>query len=84
MFTVERLQQVVVMVVKSLFELPKKDVVGYFEFAYERVVVSGENAAGNSGGLGPGVRWKVGDQECLDFRPNESVPPGCVRRGAVD
>ena len=68
------------MVVKCLFELPKKDVVGNFEFMYERIVIGGEDATGDSGGLGPSVDRKGGSQERADFKFSESTSHGCVRR----
>ena len=68
------------MVVKCLFELPKKDVVGNFEFVYERIVIGGEDATGDSGGLGPSVDRKGGPQERTDFKFSESTSRGCARR----
>ena len=68
------------MVVKCLFELPKKDVVGNFEFVYERIVIGREDATGDSGGLSPSVDRKGGSQERADFKFSESTSHGCVRR----
>ena len=56
------------MVVEGLFELPEKDIVGNFEFVYERVVVTGEDATGDSGGLGPSVNGEGGLQEGTDVK----------------
>ena len=56
------------MVVKCFFELPKKNVVGNFEFVYNRLIIGGENATGDSRGLGPSVDGKGGLQERLGFK----------------
>ena len=56
------------MVVECLFELPKKDVVRNSEFVYERIVIGGEDATGDSGGLGPSVDGQGGLQEKPDFK----------------
>ena len=56
------------MVVKCFFELPKKNVIGNFEFVYDRLIIGGENATGDSRGLRPSVDGKRGLQERPGFK----------------
>ena len=51
MLAVKRFDQVVMMMVKCLLELPKKYVVGNLELAHNGFCVGGEYAAGGGGSL---------------------------------
>ena len=71
------------MMVKCFLKLPEKYVIGDLELLYDAFIIGGDNAAGDSGGLGPSDNRERSFEKGLSFKWGQSASRRCAGRGAM-